>query len=315
MKKKTNAAVFITALSIFTLYIINRIIFIAATIKETLFSKNGNYYSWRLGKIFYTKQGKGSPLLLVHNLNSISSDYEWKKVIQQLEKQHTVYTIDLLGCGRSDKPKIIYTGYLYVQLLTDFCKNIIKEPVDIAVTGHACQAVLMACSIENSLFKNIILINPENLADANKSPKYRHKIMQFILNSPIIGTLIYNIGVSKKIIKNEFIYNYFGSHTSFSKKYIEAYYESAHLKGSSSKYLHSSIQCRYTNTPVQRGIESTDNNLVIFGGQTVPKIIKTLEQYTSLNPLAKTTILKGCGLLPQLEFPEYFCQNLEQYIK
>lgn len=313
--KKLTLSVLLATLGMLTLHIVNQIIFLASIMKETLFSKNGNHYSWRFGRIFYTKQGKGSPLLLIHDLNPISSDYEWKKVIHYLEKNHTVYTVDLLGCGRSDKPKITYTGYLYVQLLTDFCKHIIKEPADIAVTGHACQAVLMACSMESQLFKNIVLINPENLADINKCPKYQHKILQFILNIPIAGTFLYNIAVSKKRIRCLFKHSYFGSHSFLSEKYVGAYHEAAHRQGSSSKYLYSSIKCQYTNTPIHLAVKKINNNLIIFGGQKVPKIIKTMEQYTNLNLSAEAVILKDCGYLPQVEFPEQFCENLEIYIK
>ena len=64
------------------------------------------------------KKGEGTPLLLVHDLNCASSNYEWKYVVDDLSKRHTVYAIDLLGCGHSDKPKMTYTNYLYVQLLT-----------------------------------------------------------------------------------------------------------------------------------------------------------------------------------------------------
>ena len=49
------------------------------------------------------------------------------KVIDKLAENHAVYALDLLGCGRSEKPKITYTNYLYVQLISDFIKNVIHE--------------------------------------------------------------------------------------------------------------------------------------------------------------------------------------------
>ena len=314
-KKKFTLAVAIAALSVFLLHVLNQIIFLTSTVKEALFSKNGNYYTWRFGKIFYTKQGQGSPLLLVHDLDPASSDYEWKEVVHRLEKNHTVYTLDLLGCGRSDKPKMTYTSYLYVQLLNDFCKHIIKESTDIVVTGHSCQAALMACSIESSLFQNIILVNPENLTDTTKYPKYKHKALQLLLNIPIVGTFIYNTAVSKNMLEDQFKYKYFGSRNTVPEKYIDAYHEAAHTHGSSSKYLYSSIRCRYTNASVPIAVKKIDNNIVIFGGQSVPKMKKTLAQYQSLNLSIETVVLKGCGHLPQLEYPQKFCDNVEIYLK
>ena len=65
--------------------------------------------------------------LLIHDLTPSSSAYEWSKMIDELAESHTVYALDLLGCGRSDKPSITYANYLYVQLITDFAKQVIKE--------------------------------------------------------------------------------------------------------------------------------------------------------------------------------------------
>ncbi len=78
---------------------------------------------FKYGRIYYTRQGQGAPLLLLHNLDTISSGYEWSKILKKLEKDrfHRIHTLDLLGCGRSDKPSLTYTNFfLYVQLLTSF---------------------------------------------------------------------------------------------------------------------------------------------------------------------------------------------------
>ena len=50
-------------------------------------------------------------------------------------RKNTVYTLDLLGCGKSDKPNFTYTNFLYVQLVTDFINNVIGEKADVIVTG------------------------------------------------------------------------------------------------------------------------------------------------------------------------------------
>ena len=56
------------------------------------------------GNIYYTKCGSGKPLLLIHDLHFASSGYEWESIREQLSRSYTVYTLDLLGCGRSEKP-------------------------------------------------------------------------------------------------------------------------------------------------------------------------------------------------------------------
>ena len=78
------------------IYVINRLIFGTAVLKEMLKSTANNYYNWRFGKIYYKKTGSGTPVLLVHDLTVYSSAYEWNKIVDKLAENHTVYTIDLL---------------------------------------------------------------------------------------------------------------------------------------------------------------------------------------------------------------------------
>ena len=108
---KKNKHKILTAGILFTaaagvIHIVNHTIFTTATLKDLLKSSANNYYDWRFGKIYYKKKGHGSPLLLVHDLTVYSSAYEWNKIIDKLAENHTVYALDLLGCGRSEKPKI-----------------------------------------------------------------------------------------------------------------------------------------------------------------------------------------------------------------
>ena len=52
--------------------------------------------------IHYTKQGTGSPLILVHGF--AGSLYTWRHLIPLLREHYTVYAYDMLAFGLSDKP-------------------------------------------------------------------------------------------------------------------------------------------------------------------------------------------------------------------
>ena len=51
-----------------TIHIINKVIAASACLKEMLDTDVRNYYHWRFGDIYYTKKGKGSPILLIHDM-------------------------------------------------------------------------------------------------------------------------------------------------------------------------------------------------------------------------------------------------------
>ena len=78
-KHKNKLATFVVLFAIATavIHIINKIIAASAVLKEMLDTDRRNYYKWRFGEIYYTKKGKGSPVLLIHDLLPGSSGYEW----------------------------------------------------------------------------------------------------------------------------------------------------------------------------------------------------------------------------------------------
>ena len=122
-------------------HFINHTIATAAQLKQMLHISNDNYFEWRFGNIYYTKKGTGSPILLIHDTLPGASGYEWSQIEDELAIDHTVYTVDLLGCGRSDKSSITYTNFVYVQMISDFIKKIIGQKTDVIASGF--QALLL----------------------------------------------------------------------------------------------------------------------------------------------------------------------------
>ena len=316
MKKKKKITLVIAGISfsIFLMHLFNKLIFFLSTLKEKLFSENSNYYNWRFGKIFFTKKGTGSPILLIHDLDSTSSDYEWREIIQGLSEEHTVYTLDLLGCGRSEKPKMTYTTYLYVQLISDFIKNVIKHKTDVIATGKSTAFVTMACYIDSQLFNRLLFVNPEELSILNKYPKYKHKILKYILDVPIFGTFLYNIIVGKHMIRSSFNNKYYASPSNVKQREILAYHEAAHLGGSSSKYLYASIRCHYMNTNIVHAVKELNNSIYIIAGDKLEETERVIEEYMELNPSIETIKLENVKYLPQLEAPELFLSTCEIFL-
>ena len=162
-----------------TIHIINKVIAASACLKEMLDTDVRNYYHWRFGDIYYTKKGKGSPILLIHDMLPGGSGYEWTRIEDELALEHTVYNLDLPGCGRSEKPGMTYTNFVYVQAICDFIKNVIGEKTDVIVNGYSASFVVMACHNEKTLFDKIMMVNPVSLASLKQMPGKKEKLLRF----------------------------------------------------------------------------------------------------------------------------------------
>ncbi len=305
----------VTAFTTASLYGINRIIYENATCAEHLNKHIGKFYDWKYGKIFYIKQGEGSPILLIHDLSVYSSDFEWKKVYDKLCENHTVYSLDLLGCGRSQKPRISYTSYLYVQLITDFIKDIIGSNTDVIASHNSSDLVMMVNANNDSLFKKIILVNPKEINKKNFMSQKKAQIHKAIIETPIFGTFIYNLSISYFRIARYFRENYFYKESRCSKKLIHAYYESAHLGKENARYLYASITSNYLTANVKSAIKKCEKDITIIASSEIDEIEKTAAKYARYNNNVNVIWIDYVKLLPQLENPEKFVKAVNSVVE
>lgn len=311
LKKKLTTGAILIATATVAIHVINKIIFYLSTMDNHLNKQEGNSYEWRFGKIFYKKQGEGTPILLIHDLNAHSSGYEWKKTASLLAENHTVYTIDLLGCGRSDKPNITYTNFLYVQMINDFIKNVIGERTDVIATGESSAFVTMACNTGENLIGKIAMVNPLSLSELAKIPTKRTKSLKLLIQIPLIGTLLYNILQSRKNIEETFQTKYFYNIGKIDDTMIKIYCESAHTCNGGSKYLLASIKGRYTKANILPCIEKLTNSIFIITGTSDGFDYETTEQYKKYVPAIEAVTIDETGYLPQMEAPEKFVEQIE----
>ena len=311
LKKKLTTGAILIATATVTIHVINKIVFYLSTIDNHLSKQEGNSYEWRFGNIFYQKQGEGSPILLVHDLNAHSSGYEWRKTAALLAEKHTVYTIDLLGCGRSDKPNCTYTNFLYVQLINDFIKNVIGEKTDVIATGESASFVTMACGMGENLIGKIAMVNPLSFAELATVPSKRTKSLKLLIQLPIIGTLLYNILQSKRCIEETFQTKYFYNIGKIEDTAIKIYCESAHTGNTHSKYLFASIKGRYTKANILPCIEKLTNSMFIISGTLDPFANEIAEQYQKHVPAIEVVSVDETGYLPQMEAPDKFVEQIE----
>ncbi len=83
--------------------------------------------------VYFDKQGKGDPIILLHGWGVDSSIFN--DLVNILKEKYLVYSIDLPGFGKSEEPSDYYTLDDYVELLHLFIidKNI-ESPI---ILGHS----------------------------------------------------------------------------------------------------------------------------------------------------------------------------------
>ncbi|EEF43550.1 pheophytinase, chloroplastic isoform X2 [Ricinus communis] len=99
------------------------------------------------------------PLLLVHGFGA--SIPHWRRNIATLAQNYTVYAIDLLGFGASDKPKgFSYTMEGWAQLILDFLEEVVQKPTVLIGNSVGSLACVIAASESSPNFvRGLVLLN------------------------------------------------------------------------------------------------------------------------------------------------------------
>jgi pimeloyl-ACP methyl ester carboxylesterase len=110
---------------------------------QELAGKDSRFLQVKGRTIHYLQAGHGKPLVLVHGF--AGSTYTWRYLIPLLAQHNTVYALDLLGFGLSDKPTDAnYNLRSQGQLVIDFINALNLPPV--ALVGHSMGGVIVSCS-------------------------------------------------------------------------------------------------------------------------------------------------------------------------
>ena len=95
--------------------------------------KKENFCSISGHKIFYSREGAGEPLLLLHGITTYS--FIWRKIIPLLTPHFDVIAVDLIGCGKSDKPlDVDYSIKNQADIIFEFIKKL--ELKNIHLVAH-----------------------------------------------------------------------------------------------------------------------------------------------------------------------------------
>ena len=155
-------------------------------------------WTWRGYRVRYTTLGSGPPVVLVHGIHAAASSFEMRQVFEPLSHDHTVYALDWLGFGKSERPSVRYDGQLYLELLADFLREIVQAPCTLVASSlSSAQAVAVARAAPDSVERLVLL-----------SPTFQTRtepggwILGKLLALPVIGEAAFNVLVSHASIQS-----------------------------------------------------------------------------------------------------------------
>ncbi len=112
-------------------------------------------------RVHYQRAGSGRPLLLIHGL--VGSAKNWRRNIEDLANDATVYAIDLLNMGESDRvPGLDASLEATADAIARWMQAVGLEDVDVAAVSHGGAVALMLAARHPERVGKLILFAPAN---------------------------------------------------------------------------------------------------------------------------------------------------------
>ena len=132
----------------------------------------------------YLHSGSGPALLLVHGLMGYS--FSWRYALPVLAEKATVYAVDQLGAGFSDRPSSLKCGLgASAERLLRFLDAVGVNSYDLLGTSHGGAVAMMAASLAPERVRSLILVAPVNPWSA-----HGRRLAPFLSSSPISWLLL-----------------------------------------------------------------------------------------------------------------------------
>ena len=108
----------------------------------------------------------------------------------------------------------------------------------------------MACHNDGEVIDKILLLNPQSINKLNQIPNKQTRLLKFLIDTPILGTLLYNIQTTKESFKKVFLEEYFEESVNVKEEMLMSYVEASHLPDFNAKFSFASFTGRYMNATV-----------------------------------------------------------------
>ena len=156
-------------------------------------------------KMHYIDEGRGDPILFLHG--NPTSSYLWRNIIPYLTKHARCIAPDLIGMGKSDKPKISYEFFDHYTYLKTFIEKLDLKNITLVIHDWGSGLGFHYASEHQKNIKGIAFMEAIyrtwKWEDLSKDMKMAFKMMR----TPFLGWLMVSVGnmFIKKMLPNAII--------------------------------------------------------------------------------------------------------------
>jgi pimeloyl-ACP methyl ester carboxylesterase len=270
------------------------------------------WFDWHGHRVFYTRRGSGTPLLLVHSIHVAASSFEWRSNVDALAESHTVYTIDLLGFGCSDRPDVRYSARLYLHLIDDFARYVIGAPCTLIASSLSAAYAAVLGARDPGRYPALVLICPTGLSRGHEPAGAGGDFTRLVVDAPVVGTAVFNTLVSRASLRR-FLERAYADDSLVTEELIDIYFAAAHQPGA--RFAPAAFLSEHLNIDVRGAMRRlTQPLLLVWGEQAEEVLVEDVRGFLALKPDLELAIFDPAGSLPHDERSGEFNRLVAEFV-
>lgn len=270
---------------------------------------------WRGWQIRYTYlRGSGdvgqAPLILLHGFGA--SIGHWRHNLAQLSQGRTVYALDLLGFGASQKAPVNYDVSLWVAQIYEFWQTFIRSPVVLVGNSIGSLICLAAAAAHPEMVSGIVMISlPDPAMRAEAVPQWIQPAIaaleNFFASPPILRAIFYI--VRRPAVVRRWVTFAYHNPDVVTDELVEILSIPARDRGSARAFcaLFKAVGSSDFGPGVKTLLPTLQIPMLLIWGlqdRMIPPRFAQPRQYMDYNPLLKLVELENAGHCPHDECPE-----------
>lgn len=269
---------------------------------------------WRGWQIRYTyiraaqPEASSTPLLLLHGFGA--SIGHWRQNLSEFSQHHTVYALDMLGFGASEKAPANYSISLWAEQVYDFWRTFIRHPVVVIGNSTGSLTSLALAAAYPEMVQGIVMMSlPDPSVRQEMLPKPLIPVVGAIENfvaSPLLLKALFRIVRRPQVVRPWARMAYANADV-VTDELVEILADPAQDRGSAEAFcaiLRGMISAEFG--PKVKTVLPTLQipTLLIWGKQDRMVPFTFAAQFAAYNPKVQLVTLDNVGHCPHDEAPE-----------
>jgi pimeloyl-ACP methyl ester carboxylesterase len=258
-----------------------------------------------------------TPIILLHGFGA--SIGHWRQNLSQLAQSHTVYALDLLGFGASQKAPLNYDVSVWVDQVYDFWRTFVRKPVVLVGNSIGSLICLAAAATHPDMVAGIVTISlPDPSVRAEAVPAWALPAIEAVESlfvSPIVLRTLFYFARKPNFVRRWAAFAY-ANPESVTDELVEILSGPAGDRGAARAFcaLFKAVGSSHFGPGVKSVLPNlTIPVLLIWGKQDrmIPPKFARPQKFVECNPNCVELVeLDNAGHCPQDECPEVVNQEI-----